>query len=590
MAVGLGLTACSEKQDIYDMDMLDGIGMTVRSTSIEEGSSIKPIDYMTVDFNNLVGLDPTKVATLNGEPVGASVNPDNHMQLVLGFQTEWNTDYTLEIPAGMVYRKDDASVIHAGLTLHFNTKLGAATANISRELTNPNATPEAKALYEELLQNYGQTMYSGAMGGVAWELGYTDFIADNNAGAGYPKVVGFDYIHLYASPANWIDYGDITPVKTIWDAGSIPTMSWHWNVPKALSNALSDTPTEMPSNWSGSIQIPASSFSFAEVGTKITINISGIKEGAQGSLKTTANNWAGIVDEDGTNFDYFDLAVGNVNPNVEVTPNTIIVTLTPFLLDKVQQFGLIISGHDYTVDSVTFDSITYDPSQISYDTRSFSAAKAVQAGTNENKVVNADLKKLAGYLKLLQDAGIPILFRPLHEANGDFTWGAWFWWGYDGPQAVIDLWKYIREKLENEYGINNLIWVWTMDYKNAGQPADIELVRSAYPGDEWVDIVGADIYPDAPMTDQSEVFTYLNNVVEGRKMLTLSEIGQLIDPAKAAESNCLWSWFMNWYDTDPTTGNPGFGIWNTEKVTVGDVLYPNVWAAVANSPYVTNRK
>lgn len=590
-AVGFGLTACEGKQDIHDMDMMEGIGMTVRSTSIIEGSSIRPTDSMTIDFNNMIGINEGYSITLNGEPVEIEVNPDNRMQLLLGFHTVANEEYTLEIPGGMIFASGYPGIVFEGMILNFNTNVGANAANVDRMLTNPNATQAAQNLYAELLQNYGVTMYSGAMGGVAWETSYTDYIADNNGGAGYPKVVGFDYIHLYASPANWIDYGDITPVKNVWDAGSIPAISWHWNVPANLTNTLSDTPTEMPGDWSGNIQIPASSFALTEPGTVVTVNFSAAGAGAQGSLKTTANGWAGIVDEDGTSLDYFMLEDGQVSPNVAVSGSTITLTLTPAILEMVKGYGLIISGHDYTVDSVTFNSIVYDASSISYNTRNFSAAKAVIPGTSENIVVNADLKKLAGYLSLLQDAGIPVLFRPLHEANGDFQWGAWFWWGFDGPQAVVDLWKYVREKLEGEYGLNNLIWVWTMDYKTAGQFAEIELVRSAYPGHELVDIVGTDIYPDSPLTDQSEVFNFLNQVVEGRKMLTLSEVGNIIDPTAAAENNALWSWFMQWYDTDPLTGQSGFGgAYSGAQVTFEGVLYPNQWAAVANSPYVTNRK
>ena len=33
--------------------------------------------------------------------------------------------------------------------------------------------------------------------------------------------------------------------------------------------------------------------------------------------------------------------------------------------------------------------------------------------------------RIAGYLKELQDAGVPGLLRPYHEMNGN-----WFWWGW----------------------------------------------------------------------------------------------------------------------------------------------------------------
>ena len=69
------------------------------------------------------------------------------------------------------------------------------------------------------------------MGEVAWSTQFTDLI--HSATGEYPAIIGFDYIHLASSPADWINYGDITPVKNAWEAGSIPTITWHWNVPKS---------------------------------------------------------------------------------------------------------------------------------------------------------------------------------------------------------------------------------------------------------------------------------------------------------------------------------------------------------------------
>lgn len=54
------------------------------------------------------------------------------------------------------------------------------------------------------------------MGEVAWSTTFSDMVAE--AAGKYPAIVGFDYIHLASSPADWIDYGDITPVKEAWDA------------------------------------------------------------------------------------------------------------------------------------------------------------------------------------------------------------------------------------------------------------------------------------------------------------------------------------------------------------------------------------
>ena len=129
-----------------------------------------------------------------------------------------------------------------------------------------------------------------------------------------------------------------------------------------------------------------------------------------------------------------------------------------------------------------------DPGTGKRTTTVFSAANATKEGTWENEVVKADLKKLAGYLKLLRDKRIPVIWRPLHEAAGNIynykNGKAWFWWGNDGAEAYKKLWIYIFNYFKKE-GINNLIWVWTTQTKDS----------EFYPGDEYVDMVGRDMYP-----------------------------------------------------------------------------------------------
>ena len=467
-AVAFGVAACGEKDDDDEVKTPDDLKLTVRSVSVEDGATVMSIDEVTVDFNNLIAINDSKTATLNGKDIQAKVNPNNGMQLVLPVVTEVNHNYTLVIPDGLVYMRDKVSVTYSGMTLTFNTNYGLDKSNIDTSLTNKNATAEATDLYRQMLADYGEVMYSGAMGGVAWELDYSNFVNENNGGAGYPKVVGFDYIHLAYSPSNWIDYGDITPVKTIWDAGSIPTINWHWNVPDDLSN----------------------------------------------------------------------------------------------------------------------------PSNTSFNATNFSPVKSLTPGTPENAFINSDIEKLAGYMKLLQDAGIPVLFRPFHEAAGDYGWGAWFWWGKDGVDATKQLWKYLRDKLEGEYGINNLIWVWTVQTSEYGKMASLETIRNAYPGNDIVDMVGTDLYPENALTDQTDQFNMVNKVADGKKIVCLSEVGNLIDPEAAAANQSLWCYFMNWYDTTNPEGSSlvfGFKNWNSKAVKLGGTTYPNAWAAVANNRYVKNR-
>ena len=146
------------------------------------------------------------------------------------------------------------------------------------------------------------------------------------------------------------------------------------------------------------------------------------------------------------------------------------------------------------------------------------------------KLLDRDIKEIAKQLKRLEKAGVPIIWRPLHEASG-----GWFWWGAQGPDAYKKLWKYLYNELTNTYGCNNLIWVYN------GQSADW------YPGDEYVDIVGEDIYPGNHVYDpQVSRFKQAINYGSKTKITALTENGCVFDIDSAVSINALWCWFMTW--------------------------------------------
>lgn len=108
----------------------------------------------------------------------------------------------------------------------------------------------------------------------------------------------------------------------------------------------------------------------------------------------------------------------------------------------------------------------------------FDLEAALSTTTNSNyTLILRDIDAIAVQLKRLQDAGVPILFRPLHEAEG-----AWFWWGAKGPEATKKLWLLLHDRLTNHHKLNNLIWVWN------------SLLPAWYVGDDTVDILSADVY------------------------------------------------------------------------------------------------
>jgi mannan endo-1,4-beta-mannosidase len=179
------------------------------------------------------------------------------------------------------------------------------------------------------------------------------------------------------------------------------------------------------------------------------------------------------------------------------------------------------------------------------DKTNFSITNALASGTWENDFLLQDIEKVAGYLKLLKDAGIPVLWRPLHEAAGNYNVygsnGAWFWWGRGGADACKRLWKLLRDKLEGEYGLDNLIWVWTLD-ATVGAEKDY---ASWYPGNDQVDIVGVDIYAD-DMDAKERQYNAAVALSGGHKLVTVSECGNIPDPAKCLSAGESWNWFMAW--------------------------------------------
>lgn len=141
-----------------------------------------------------------------------------------------------------------------------------------------------------------------------------------------------------------------------------------------------------------------------------------------------------------------------------------------------------------------------------------------------------DIDAIAQKLTLLRDAGVPVLWRPLHEASG-----GWFWWGASGSEAYIKLYRLLYGRLTNEYGLNNLIWVWN------GQD------EAWYPGDDCVDILGIDIYPgERVYASQITSFIRTMKSTPSRKIIALSENGCLPDPELCARDGAMWSWVCTW--------------------------------------------
>ena len=167
--------------------------------------------------------------------------------------------------------------------------------------------------------------------------------------------------------------------------------------------------------------------------------------------------------------------------------------------------GIVLAMWHWNVPKTEGDTNTNNYTSTLSET-AFNMDNAFTEGTWEYRTVQADLEKMAGYLKLLHDANIPVIWRPLHEAAG-----GWFWWGKNAD-SFKKLWIQMFDYFKAQ-GLNNLIWVWTSETGDADW----------YPGDAYVDIIGRDLYGNDAADCASQYQTLINDF--GNKMITLSECG-----------------------------------------------------------------
>ena len=169
----------------------------------------------------------------------------------------------------------------------------------------------------------------------------------------------------------------------------------------------------------------------------------------------------------------------------------------------------------------------YENSQRRIDVRA-----ALTPGTEENEAMMADLDRIAAYLKELDEADVPIVWRPLHEVDG-----GWFWWSKDGPEPAIELWQFMFKYFTDEWQLNNLIWA----YCYTQYPRE-----EWYPGDEYVDLVGSDVY-DKGYIPPDFMFFRAKDIVGPEMPIIYHECGPMPDPKANFEAGMTWAWFMNWH-------------------------------------------
>lgn len=161
-------------------------------------------------------------------------------------------------------------------------------------------------------------------------------------------------------------------------------------------------------------------------------------------------------------------------------------------------------------------------------------------GTPENKAFIAGMDKAAAALKELQEAGVPVLWRPFHELDG-----GWFWWSKGGAENFKKLWIMMHDRYTNYWGLDNLIWVYGYSHQNTD-------MRSWYVGDEYTDIVGADSYTEG---SNARLYNTLRVIIGTEKPICFHECGVIPTPELLQKTKAGWVYFMTWHTSYITDSN-----------------------------------
>ena len=153
---------------------------------------------------------------------------------------------------------------------------------------------------------------------------------------------------------------------------------------------------------------------------------------------------------------------------------------------------------------------------------------SILPGGEKNDLFKSWLDKIATFIMSLKGRHgelIPVIFRPFHELNGN-----WFWWGGKNctPDEMKQLYRFTETYLRDEKQVHNLLYAYNTD-----RFASKEDYLERYPGDEWVDIVGFDIYQannikknEDFMAEFDKTLTTLENIAtEKNKIPALTEFG-----------------------------------------------------------------
>lgn len=148
--------------------------------------------------------------------------------------------------------------------------------------------------------------------------------------------------------------------------------------------------------------------------------------------------------------------------------------------------------------------------------------------------------------------------------------------------ACRQLWQVMYKRFA-EAGINNLIWVFT---PAAAWNEPYSKGFDWYPGDEYVDIVGMDVYN---LSDAGQCYTLDYKFLADQcpdKMAALTECGNVATISSQWKAGAKWLFFMPWYDYG-RTNDPASAAFNDQSHSSASISW---WKDAFNCDFVLSRE
>lgn len=305
-------------------------------------------------------------------------------------------------------------------------------------------------------------------------------------------------------------------------------------------------------------------------------------DGSQSTVKDLTGDISGMVGLDTLTLTGKELGIAD--------PGQAMAKAVAISRDAARQGAIItLSAHMPNFDS---PNIRKENGKWYFGGCSLSDAKILSGNTGGKLLVEGEsherfcayLDMIAEYGLALQDMGIPVLFRPFHEGNGD-----WFWWGTGIDDLTYKrLYQYTADYLKGK-GVHNFLYVYAV---NAPVPEEGTFL-ARYPGDGYVDVLSFDQYDSyvtGPLVYREDFFEELEDncqkiskiAKKHGKLAAISETGIWVPKPDGSDHEGLLpsgnpmagkNWYGRVGETARKYGMPYYLVWVSTSVRETHIPY-----------------